>query len=110
MNRLLFIIVILFFSCTNKKAELVTMQKKIKDSIKSVDNRYSINLLIRSVTMKDSFEKEHPDWRRFGLLDDAVRLDTLNYKINDIEMNRLDSLHFLLKDIYDSLEFEIKKF
>jgi hypothetical protein len=60
--------------------------------------------------MKDSFEKEHPDWRKLGLLDDAVKMDTLHYKMSDKEMNRLDSLHFLLRDIYDSLEFEIKKF
>lgn len=97
-------------SSTNKKAKLVELQKQIKDSLHNVDNAYASNLLIRSVIMRDSFEKENPDWRRYGILDDAVTMDTLNYKMSDKEMKRLNSLHFLLIDKYDSLEFEIKKF
>ena len=103
-------VAIFLMSCENKKAKLVTLQKIIKDSLHNIDAKYSTNLLVRSIVMKDSFDKQHPDWRRFGLLDNAVTLDTLNYKLKDAEMNRLDSLHLLLKDKYDSLEFEIKKF
>lgn len=103
-------ILLLFTCCENKKAKLVTLQKQIKDSLHNVDNRYAVNVLIRSVIMKDSFDKIHPDWRRYGLLENAITLDTLNYKLQDKEMKLLDSLHFLLRDKYDSLEFEIKKF
>lgn len=114
MKRLLiaipFFFLIIFSACQNKKATLVTLQKQIKDSLNKIDDRYAINLLVRSVKMKDSFEKQHPDWRRFGLLDNAILLDTLNYKLQDSEMRNLDSLHFLMRDMYDSLEFEIKKF
>lgn len=114
MKRLLFllpaILYIISSSCVNKKARLVTFQKQIKDSLHSVDNTYASNLLIRSVIMKDSFDKIHPDWRKYGLLENAITLDTLNYKLQDKEMKLLDSLHFLLRDKYDSLEFEIKKF
>jgi hypothetical protein len=111
MKRLLpFFASLLLTACESKKAKLVTLQKQIKDSLHSIDNAYASNLLIRSVIMKDSFEKEHPDWRRFGLLDDAVKMDTLHYKMSDKEMNRLNHLHFLLRDKYDSLEFEIKKY
>lgn len=105
-----YVLPIFSIGCGNSKEKLVTLQKQVKDSLHKVDLRYSSNLLVRSIIMKDSFEKKNPDWRRFNLLDNAVMLDTLNYKIQDTEMRRLSHLHFLLKDQYDSLEFEIKKY
>lgn len=96
-------------NCIGKKAKLVTLQKEIKDSLSQLKNDYRVNLLVRSVKMEDSFRILHPDWERFNLLKDAVMMDTLNYKLSD-EMQDMSHQIKVLENIYDSLEFEIKKY
>lgn len=100
---------ILLASCSNKKAEIVEQQKKVRNSLNVLKDQYTIKMLARSIKMKDSFNVAYPDWERLGLISEAVKMDTIGYKIT-AEMRMLsDSIHELSEQI-DSLELELKKY
>ncbi len=99
----------LFISCGNKKAEIIEAQKKVKDSIGKLKSKYAIKMLDRSIKMKDSFSVVHPDWVRLELLNEAVKMDTLGYKLTEEMRTLSDSIH-LMRGQFDSLELELKKY
>jgi hypothetical protein len=110
MKNLTFIILaILIASCGNKKVEIVERQKKVRDSMITLKNQYSVNMLARSIKMKDSFIVQHPNWVRLGLIDQAVKMDTQGYKLS-VEMQTLSNNIHELRDQFDSLELELKKY
>lgn len=105
----LIVFVALFVSCGNKKAEIVKQQKKLKDSIIKLKDKYAVKMLDRSIRMKDSFSIVNPDWERQGLLNEAVKMDTLGYKLTE-EMRTLSDSIRQMRDQFDSLELELKKY
>lgn len=105
----LIILVALFFSCGSKKAEIIEQQKKVRDSIIELNNQYAVNMLARSIKMKDSFSILHPNWVKIGLINQAVNMDTLGYKLSE-EMQTLSNNIHELREQFDSLELELKKY
>lgn len=110
MKRLIYILILFaLYSCGNKKAQLVTLQKTIKDSLENLNRQYWARLHLRALKVEDSLRESAPDYIKFGLLKDAIAMDTLRYKMSD-EMRLLSHKISAMENRYDSLEFEIKKY
>lgn len=109
MKSLTIIAIVFFVSCSNPKTRIVEQQKKVSDSIDKLKDKYAVKMLARSVKMKDSFSIVNPDWVRLGLLNEAVKMDTLGYKLTEDMRALSDSIH-QLRGQFDSLELELKKY
>lgn len=108
-NLTFFFAIAMLVSCGNKKSEIVEQQKQVKNSLSDLKGQYAVKMLARSVKMKDSFSVAYPDWERLGLMHEAVKMDTLGYKLTEEMRTLSDSIHKLMDQI-DSLELELKKY
>lgn len=109
MKNLTVLVIVFFFSCSNPKVKIVEQQKKASNSIVTLKDEYAVKMLSRSIKMKDSFSAVYPDWERLGLLNEAVKMDTLGYKLTNEMRTISDSIRYL-RNQYDSLELELKKY
>ncbi len=109
MKNLTVLVIVFFFSCSNPKVKIVEQQKKVSDSIVKLKEEYALKMLSRSIKMKDSFSVAYPNWERLGLLNEAIKMDTLGYKLTEEMRTLSDSIH-QFKNQYDSLELELKKY
>jgi hypothetical protein len=109
MKSLTVIAIVFFVSCSNPKVRIVEQQKKVRDSIVMLKDEYAVKMLSRSIKMKDSFNVAYPDWERLGLLNEAIKMDTLGYKLTN-EMRTLSDSIRQFRNQYDSLELELKKY
>jgi hypothetical protein len=110
MKYLILILLCPFFSCSNKKSQIVEQIKVFKDSCKVYD------LKILQLSIDESYKYEQLFWTN-GEVDGnkvrdlSVRKEYLSYKNkNYIDSFSLEFKKSAFKNKIDSLELELKKY